>query len=109
MKDKRRNFRFSCLVPVEGKTGGLFDYAKAVDFSRGGLGFISRQRISLDREIAIELDLSQEGEPALVIGKVRWVDKIVNSDNFRIGVSFENILQGSKSRLEEYFRAKKVF
>ena len=109
MRNKRKNLRFDCLVPVEGKAGGPFDHTKTVDFSKGGLGFVSRQKVPLNREIAIEIDLSRQGEPAFVIGKVRWVDRIVNSDDFRIGVSFENILQGSKSRLQEYFRVRKAF
>ena len=107
MKNKRKNARYDCLVPVEGKEGGPFEDTKTVDFSKSGLGFISHRKIPLNKEIAIQLDLSQEGAPALVIGRVRWINRIEHSENYRVGISFENILSGSKSCLDHYFRSHK--
>ncbi len=107
MKDKRKNTRHGCLVPVEGKQGGPFEDTKTVDFSKNGLGFISHHKVPLNKEIAIQLDLSEEGAPALVVGRVRWINRIEHSENYRVGISFENILSGSKSCLDHYFRSHK--
>lgn len=90
MSDKRKNPRYMCQVPVDGKVGGPFEISKTVDFSQGGLGLISRQRLPLNKRIAIELDLSQEGSSAVVIGKIAWVKAIAQSNHFRIGVSFRD-------------------
>jgi hypothetical protein len=107
MKNKRKNTRYDCLVPMDGKQGGPFEYTKTVDFSKSGLGFISHRKVPLNKEIAIQLDFSEEGTPALVIGKIRWVDRIKDSENYRVGVSFEDVLKGCKSCLDNYFRSRK--
>ena len=104
MKDQRKSERFSCLVPVDGKQGGLFEKIQTVDFSRGGIGFISHRKIPLNREVAIELDFG-ESEPVIVIAKVRWV-RPFKSDTYRVGMYFESLMPGSKSRLNQYFQTE---
>lgn len=106
MSNKRKNPRYSCAVPVEGKEGGPFESSKTVDFSQGGLGLVSNHRISLNKEIAIQLDLSEEGQSALVVGKVQWVSPIAQTNNFRIGVAFKDMLQGSRAHVKDYLRER---
>ncbi|HLF19034.1 MAG TPA: PilZ domain-containing protein [Candidatus Omnitrophota bacterium] len=103
MKDKRKAQRVACLVPVEGKEGGPFDLTKTTDISKSGIGFVSDKKIPLNKEITIELDLDQKQEPVFVVGKVQWVHPIAQSQRYRIGLSFFDILHGAKSRLEKYF------
>ena len=106
VKNKRQSERKDCFVPVDGKTGGPFSAVKTINFSKGGLGFISYRKIPLNKQIPIEIDLHGDKEPVLVIGKVKWVRPIenVNGGAYRIGVVFGDILQGSQSRLNKYFR-----
>ena len=106
MHNKRKNARHTCGVPVEGKQGGPFESSKTVDFSQGGLGLISSRRLSLNKEIPIQLDLSEEGHFALVVGKVQWVNPIAQTNNFRIGVAFKEMLQGSCANMKDYLRDK---
>ena len=108
MFNHRKNQRQACLVPVVGKSGSIFDHAQAVDFSKGGLGFVSRHRVPVNKKIPIELELTAEGTPVFVIGKVRWVYHDLEAHCYRIGIAFTNVLQGSKSRLNHYFRSMKV-
>ncbi len=103
MVNKRKSERIPCLVPVEGKSGGIFDHAATFDFSREGVGFISERRIPLRKAMTIALDLGVEEDPIFVRGEVRWVKPMVDSDKFRIGISFENFLGESKFRLKQYF------
>ena len=104
MQNKRKNPRHICTVPVDGQQGGPFESSKTIDFSQGGLGLISNHRISLNKEIAIQLDLSEEGQSALVVGKIQWVNPIAQTDNFRIGVVFKDMLQGSRTNVKDYLR-----
>ena len=104
MPNKRRSERVSCAVPVDSKKGGLFDQVQTIDFSRGGLGFVSHQRIPINKRVAIELDLFDELEPVVVVGRVRWVRTNGDSETYRIGLAFEDILSGAKSRIAEYFK-----
>jgi len=106
MKDanKRKTKRYDCLVPIESKKGTVFENSQTLDISKGGLGFVSESKIPLNKKIAVEVDLTPEGDPVLVIGAVKWVIPLPNSDSFRVGLSFGNVLSGSRTRLENYFR-----
>ena len=103
MVNKRKSERIPCLVPVEGKLGGIFDHAATFDFSREGVGFISERRIPLRKEMTIALDLGVEEDPIFVRGEVRWVKPMVDSDKFRVGIFFNDFLSGSRSKLKQYF------
>ena len=106
MQNKRKTPRHVCAVPVEGKQGGPFECSKTIDFSQGGLGFISRRRVAVNKEIAIQLDLSEEGHSALVVGKVQWVNPVAGTNTFRIGVSFRDMLQGARTNVKHYLRGQ---
>ena len=101
--NKRRNKRADCFVPVEGLDGSVFDHIKTVDIGRGGIGLISAKSLPLDKKIVLELDLTEEGEPAMVMGQVKWVRKMGDSGMYRIGLKFMNVLfPGSRNRLKKY-------
>ncbi len=102
-ENKRKSKRLSCAVPLDGKKGSVFESTNVVDISKGGLGFVSSHRIPLNQKIPIELDLYEDDNPVFVIGKVTWSQAIKGSSNYRIGVTFEDVLHGSKMRLKKYF------
>lgn len=102
--NKRKNKREQCLVPVDGKEDGPFASTQTIDISKEGIGFISKKKIAKNKQIAIELELDEEGDPVFVIGKVKWVRAIPDSESFRVGLHFDDILRGSKSRLYKYFK-----
>ena len=106
MQNKRKNSRHACTVLVDGKQGGPFESSKTVDFSQGGLGLISSRRLSVNKEIAIQLDLSEQGHSALVVGKVQRVSPIAETNHFRIGVVFQEMIQGSRTNVKDYLRDK---
>ena len=103
MSNQRKSKRQACFVPIEGKDGSVFNQTLTVDFSKRGLGFVSDHRIPLNKEIPIEIELSIDGESAFVVGQVQWVRRIANTKNYRIGISFKDVMRGSKSRLDQYF------
>jgi Tfp pilus assembly protein PilZ len=103
MQYKRKNERFGCFVPVDGKEGSFLGEVTAHDVSKGGMGIISKNKIPLDTEIAIELDLSEDEDPVFVVGKVEWIHPMEGSSHYRVGMSFKDVLKGSKSRLNKYF------
>jgi len=104
MSNQRKSERYACLVPIDGKDGGVFDQTQAVDFSKQGLGFVSKHRIPVNKEVPIEIELTVNGKSVFVLGRVQWVHRILNSKNYRIGISFKDVMQGSKSRLNQYFK-----
>ena len=98
--NKRKSARFDCYVPVNGKEGAAFSSTKTVDISRDGIGFLSNHAIPLNEKVAIELALKPDTEPVLVIGEVKWVRKISDTDQYRIGLTFADIIDGSRDDID---------
>ncbi len=105
--NQRSESRYSCFVPVEGKEGGEFDQTKTVDISRHGIGFLSSQSIRIDQKIALEIVLRPNTEPVMVVGVVKWVRKLSDAEQYRIGMVFSETISGSPDRLDKYFSPKR--
>ena len=105
--EKRKSTRQDCLVPVDGKKGSYFAHMNTIDFSEGGIGLISDQKIPLNKEVPMEVEFSPNADPLIVIGKVKWVQEVVDSHthkkSYRIGLTFKDVHSGSKSAIQEYF------
>lgn len=106
MTEQRKDQRVSCLVPVDAKRNDPFDRTRTIDFSKGGIGLISSHEIAVDQKITIELDLDQDNDPVFVVGKVKWVVPDPQTDKYRVGLSFESVNSGFRSRLDRYFEAR---
>ncbi len=102
-QNKRTEARHNCFVPVEGKENSLFDDTSTVDISRHGIGFVSAHPHREGERIAIEIQLKPDTDPVLVLGVVKWVTK-TEADNYRVGLTFEEVLSGSQTRLNRYFK-----
>jgi len=102
--EKRRSKRYSCSVPVDSKGTGVFAGSQAVDISKGGAGIIVSNFIPIDTEMPVEIDITPEGEPILAVGKVQWIRELSQKDSYRVGISFDDVKAGSKSRLRKFFK-----
>jgi hypothetical protein len=105
--NQRSESRYNCFVPVEGKQGCEYERTKTLDISRHGIGLLSSQPIGLNQKIALEIVLKPNTEPVMVIGVVKWVRKLGNTDQYRVGMVFSEIISGSPTRLEKYFSSKR--
>ncbi|MDP8212880.1 MAG: PilZ domain-containing protein [Candidatus Zapsychrus exili] len=101
--NKRKHERLSCVVPIEARADSFFRNVKTTDLSKGGVGLVSEFEVSIGQEIAIEIQLGKSSDSVLAIGKVQWVELNSNQLNYRIGMHFKEVLQGSKSRLNKFF------
>lgn len=101
--EKRKNERYQCFVPVESKKGSSFEHTKTVNISKSGIGFLSPHFIPFKQKIPIEITLSPEADPVLVMGEVKWVHPLSGTKKYRVGMTFTNVLSGSRSRLGRYF------
>ena len=101
--DTRSCLRLDCQVPVDSRESSPLPEVKTFDISRNGIGLISSRPVPLNERIAIELVLEPGTEPVLVIGQVRWVHRVGRHGQYRIGVAFSDILEGSKDRLDRAF------
>ncbi|MEW5894720.1 MAG: PilZ domain-containing protein, partial [Candidatus Omnitrophota bacterium] len=91
------------FVPVEGKEKSSFSGILTVDISNGGIGFIFYEPIPVGKKIAVEVEVSPDQEPVLMQAEVKWVKKIGDNGQYRIGMQFVKVLfSGSRSRLARY-------
>lgn len=104
--NKRAESRRNCFVPVESKESSSFDNTLTVDISRHGIGFISPHPHSLNEKIAIEIQLKPNTDPVLVIGTVKWIRRLSDSEAYRVGLTYDEIISGSSRRLDRYFELK---
>ena len=95
--NQRSEARHNCFVPVEGKEGSEFDQTKTLDISRHGIGFLSAHPVGINQKIALEIVLKPNTEPVMVIGVVKWVRKLEDSDQYRVGLVFSEVISGTKS------------
>ncbi len=103
--NKRSEFRRNCFVPVESKSDTSFDQTQTVDISRHGIGFISSHPHNINEKIAIEIQLKPNTDPVLVIGIVKWVRRISDSEQYRVGMNYDEVISGSPKRLDRFFGA----
>lgn len=101
--NNRTETRNNCFVPVEGKSDSSFGQTQTVDISRHGIGFISPHSHNYNEKIAIEIQLKPNTDPVLAIGIVKWVHKAPDSEQYRIGMNYDEIISGSRKRLDRYF------
>src|ERR1700683_1921642 len=104
--NQRSEARHSCFVPVESKEGSVFDQTKTLDISRHGIGFLSSHPVGINQKIALEIVLKPNTEPVMVIGVVKRVRKIRNSEQYSVGMVFSEIISGSPTRLDKYLTSK---
>ena len=103
MNNQRQDKRWDCVVPVENGRQAEFDGAQSFDFSRKGMGFITKTALPLDKEIAVAIDLDESNMPVLVKGRVAWVQSIPSSGQYRVGLKFQESIDDAQNRLNEYF------
>lgn len=101
--NNRMEIRNHCFVPVESKSDSSFDQTQTVDISRHGVGFISLHPQFINQKIAIEIQLKPNTEPVLVIGIVKWVHRLPDSGQYRIGMNYDESIPDSRRRLDHYF------
>jgi len=103
--NKRENTRYDCRVPLMDERKENLASSYTTDISRTGVGFVSTRFLPINSKLVVELSLAREGSPVLVQGRVKWVEKIPHSPNFRIGMNFSDISTDVQSRIEERFSA----
>ncbi len=102
-KEKRKDPRFSCYVPVMCKKGTAFEHSQTTDISAGGAGFISNRLVPVKTKMMVEINLTPASDPVLALGEVCWVRQMAQSENFRIGLKFVEVSSAVRSQLSKCF------
>lgn len=102
--EHRKTVRYKCFVPVDANQQSTFSDLCTFDVGKGGLGLVSRKKVPIHKHIAVEVELSPNSDPAIVMGEVRWVRRDYETGTYRLGVKFIKVLSsGSRTRLTSFF------
>jgi c-di-GMP-binding flagellar brake protein YcgR len=101
-QEKRQAPRLDCRVPIMCRRGSAFDRAQTLDISEGGVGLLTRKFIPVDTNLIMEIALSPNSAPVMVLGRVCWVQRFRSADNYRLGMNFTDITADSRNRLTNY-------
>ncbi|MDD3374278.1 MAG: PilZ domain-containing protein [Candidatus Omnitrophica bacterium] len=102
--NKRLNARYECRVPLLDEKREVLSSSQTTDISKSGVGFVSACFIPANTNMMVELSLTRDGSPVLVQGRVKWVERMKNSSNFRVGMVFPDISPQAESRIENCFK-----
>jgi len=80
------------------------EIAKNVDFSLGGICFISHRPLKTDSQIKIRLELIKSGRPIYVKGRVAWLSKVEPATaeavtKYKIGAQFVGLTNNDRKIL----------
>jgi len=102
--EKRIAARYECQVPLMDEKKETLACSQTIDISKTGVGFVSAQFIPINTKMMVEISLARDGEPVLIQGKVKWVEKAAEASTYRVGMTFPDISDQAQSRIESYFK-----
>jgi len=104
VEERRATPRVRAYHPVRlslVNTQGLIE-TLTKDLAVGGLRSLSAAALPVASAVRIELILSTEREPVRVRGRVVWFRTIPESDQFDVGIAFDDLSDADKRRLSAY-------
>ncbi len=105
--EKRKYMRFNVLMDAVSRTSGAVRKLKINNFSREGVGLISRAALNEGEEVAIEMMIPGDNVPVVLSGRIAWATGPVSDDSqHRGGLKFDNVSNHDRSRILEYIYQK---
>lgn len=107
MSEKRKFMRFNVLMDAIFKKGNDPQKLTINNFSREGLGVISRESLCEGENVDIELSIPGDNMPVLFSGEVAWT-LAPSPDNrqYKSGIKFKDIKNADRSRILGYIYQK---
>ena len=107
MGEKRKFMRFNVLMDAMFRKGNDPQKLTVNNFSREGLGIISRESLNEGENVDIELTIPGDNMPVLFCGEVAWT-LAPSPDNrqYKSGIKFKDIKNADRSRILGYIYQK---
>jgi hypothetical protein len=68
--------------------GSREEFSPILDISRGGLKFMSKKAVEMNKELALKISIPGERTPLTLLGMVKWVSFDEGKKKYQIGVQF---------------------
>ena len=103
MGEKRRFMRFNVFMDAICRRNGASKKLKVNNFSREGIGILSRESFDQGEDLEIEMMIPGDNIPVLFEGEIAWANG-PTSDNgqYKSGIKFKKISNGDRGRVLEY-------
>jgi len=102
--ERRRAPRVGCVLPVKLYANHEPKVIETLtkDLSTGGLRCLSPVAKSAVSPVSLEMTLGQGERPLSLLAKVVWFERIPSSNQFYLGLAFQNISDKYTRRLSRY-------
>lgn len=102
-EEKRKYMRFNVLMDAVVHAGGMLKKLKVNNFSKEGMGIISKDMLNKGDDIEIELTIPGDNVPVLLGGEIAWAcDPITDNAQNKYGVKFKKVDNSDRGRILEY-------
>ena len=99
--------RFNVIMDAILKRGDSSKKLKVNNFSKEGVGLLSREPLEEGQELEIEMTIPGDNVPVIFNGEVAWAaSSTSDTADYKGGVHFKNISNEDKSRILEYIYRK---
>ncbi|RKY41865.1 MAG: hypothetical protein DRP85_04615 [Candidatus Makaraimicrobium thalassicum] len=103
MGEKRKYVRFDVLMDAICRIGSSFKKLKVNNFSKEGIGILSRELFSKGEDLKIEMMIPGDDVPVLFEGEIVWMNELASdSADCQGGIKFKKISSGERGRILEY-------
>jgi c-di-GMP-binding flagellar brake protein YcgR len=104
VEDRRRSGRVCCLLPVQlypqGEPSVIETLTK--DIGEGGLRIVSPVIRPVSTPVSIEVTLGTGEQPMSLRAQIVWVRVVPESEQFYLGIAFEDLSELDTKRLSRY-------
>ena len=102
-QERRRSPRLHAYLPVKiSKSGTRVVETLTKDVSESGVRFLTPEPPAVGTRVKIELTLPSPHQVVTVQGRAAWFRVLPDSDQFDIGVQFEDLTQETRILLSRY-------
>jgi twitching motility protein PilT len=107
-RSKRHIARFSIRYKIAGQENSDLQPATTTDISINSLAFDSTQVLAIETKINLELSMPQKEKTISVLGSIRRIEKLADTEGYLYGVAFEEISQHDQKIIENYVQVSNI-
>jgi len=107
MEERRTYMRFNVLLDALCRTSGALKKLKVHNFSREGIGVLSKKIIPEGEDVELELAIPGDNIPVIVTGQIAWTnEKKADSDRCEGGIKLAEMDNVDRSRILNHIYKK---
>lgn len=110
-ESERRRFKrinLDTSVRYKFKHSNEFGSNLTRDISEGGLRLTVDKFVPINTDFIIELGLDKFSNLISAVGKVVWAKKLAHSENYQLGLEFQEMHDGYRKTITDYVKSRRI-